>query len=73
VEGARSKGEILFIDQRQLLTFDYVRAPLVVEYEKKLLQDRALSANQSYFQPFYEDLAQHRFSLIYKQPLEDRL
>jgi len=70
VEGARSKGEILFIDQRQLLTFDYVRAPLVVEYEKKLLQDRALSANQSYFQPFYEDLAQHRFSLIISSPLK---
>ena len=70
VEDARPKGEILFIDQRQLLTFGYIRVPLVVEYEKKLLQDRALSANQSYFQPFYDDLAQHRFSLIISSPLK---
>jgi len=57
-------GEVLFIDQRQLLTFGNIQAPLVPEYEKKLLMDRALANDSAYFAEFYEDLANHRFSLI---------
>lgn len=57
-------GEVLFIDQRQLLTFGNIRVPLVPEYEKKLLMDRALANDSVYFAEFYEDLANHRFSLI---------
>ena len=42
---ARSQGEILFMDQRQLLTFGYVRnVPLVPEYEKKVLMNAAMGA-----------------------------
>ena len=70
VEKARAHGEILFIDQRQLLTFGYIQVPLVVEYEKKLLQDRALSKNETYFKSFYDDLKNHRFSLIISSPLK---
>jgi len=70
VEKARAHGEILFIDQRQLLTFGYIQVPLVVEYEKKLLQDRALSQNETYFKSFYDDLKNHRFSLIISSPLK---
>jgi hypothetical protein len=63
-------GEVLFLDQRQLLTFGYVtEVALVPEYEKKVLMNEALSANAGYFQSFYKDLAAHRFSLIISERL----
>jgi len=62
-------GEILFIDQRQLLTFDSIQAPLVVDYEKKVLMNEALSQDSDYFSAFYDDLKMHRFSLIINEPL----
>ena len=71
VSEARSLGgEVLFLDQRQLLTFGYVRdVPLIPEYEKKLLMDRALSSNAGYFESFYTDLAARRFALIISEEL----
>ena len=67
---AQGQGDVLFMDQRQLLTFGYIRdVALVPEYEKKLMMDEALSSNAAYFQPFYKDLAAHRFSLIISDPL----
>jgi hypothetical protein len=71
---AASKGEILFMDQRQLLTFGYVtNVPLVPEYDKKVLIDQAMSENSAYFESFYNDLAAHRFSLIITSPLNRQL
>ncbi len=70
VKTAQSQGEVLFMDQRQLLTFGAIKdVRLVPEYEKKLMMDEALSSNAAYFQPFYRDLAAHRFSLIISDPL----
>jgi hypothetical protein len=70
VENAQTHGPVLFMDQRQLLTFGFVRnVPLVAEYEKKVMMNMALGANQAYFQPFYDDLAAHRFALIVSDPL----
>jgi hypothetical protein len=70
VQKAQPSGEVLFMDQRQLLTFGYVQnVPLVAAYEKKLLMDQALSGNRGYFQGFYKDLAAHRFALIVSSPL----
>ena len=70
VDEAKLKGEVLFMDQRQLLTFGYVKdVPLVAEYEKKLLMDKAMGDNQAYFDNFYTDLQNHRFSLIVSEPL----
>ena len=67
---AKDMGEVLFLDQRQLLTFGYITdVPLVPEYEKKVLMNEALSANAEYFQSFYEDLAARRFSLIVSERL----
>ncbi len=66
----RTKGEILFIDQRQLLTFGTLRGiELVSEYEKKFLMDQAMAGNRDFFRQFYEDLEQKRFSLIISEPL----
>jgi hypothetical protein len=64
-------GEVLFMDQRQLLTFGYIKnAPLVADYEKKYMMDEALTGDSAYFQTFYRDLARKRFSLIVSEPLE---
>jgi len=66
----RSPGEILFIDQRQLLTFNTIKnVKLVPEYEKKVLMDMAMANDAAYFDSFYEDLETHRFSLILSQPV----
>lgn len=67
---AQKHGEVLFIDQRQLLTFGLAGpVALVPEYEKKHLMDEALAGNQAYFAKFYQDLADHRFALIVSEPM----
>jgi len=69
---ADQQGEVLFIDHRQLLTFGYVgKIKLVPDYEKKWLMDEAISGNDAFFIPFYEDLKQKRFALIVTEPLQD--
>ena len=74
IESAAPNGEILFIDQRQLLTFKYiVGIPLVADYDKKVLINQAMSADEAYFKSFYQDLASHRFSLIITNPLHERI
>jgi hypothetical protein len=63
-------GAVLFMDQRQLLTFGYIKnVPFIPEYEKKILMNEALSSNANYFTGFYDDLAKHRFALIISDPL----
>ena len=63
------KGEVLFIDHRQLLTFNQVESvPLVDQYEKKYLMDQAMADNEKYFNAFYKDLANKRFALIVNEP-----
>lgn len=70
VKRRKDSGEILFIDQRQLLTFGYIQdVPLVTDYEKKYLMDQAMSGNEAYFKNFYNDLANRRFSLIVTETL----
>ena len=66
-----ARGEVLFMDQRQLLTFGYVNpVPFVPEYEKKYMMDQAMASNAAYFQPYYRDLADRRFSLIVTEHLK---
>ena len=74
VELASTQGEVLFMDQRQLLTFGYVKSvPLIPDYDKKELINHAMSADASYFSEFYEDLAARRFSLIITNPLHEKI
>jgi hypothetical protein len=62
---ALPNGEVLFMDERQLLTFGEVTGiPLVADYEKKFMMDQAMAGNASYFDQFYADLRAQRFSLI---------
>jgi hypothetical protein len=66
-------GEVLFMDQRQLLAFGYISSiPFIPEYEKKYMMDQAMGNNSSYFQPYYHDLARKRFALIVTEPLKTR-
>lgn len=68
---AAQYGPILFLDQRQLLTFRYQQGvPLNPEYEKKYVMDQALSSNSVFFQQFVEDLAANKYALIVGE-LED--
>ncbi len=69
IDLAGAKGEVLFMDQRQLLTFGYVDVPLVPEYDKKVLINNAMSEDARYFERLYSDLAARRFSLIITSPL----
>ncbi|MBN8657636.1 MAG: hypothetical protein J0M11_18030 [Anaerolineae bacterium] len=70
VDYAKEFGDVLFIDQRQLLTFNYIQGvTLIPEYEKKMLMNEALSGHADYFSGFYQNLASQRFSLIITEPL----
>jgi hypothetical protein len=70
VAKAAQEGEVLFIDQRQLLAFGYLQGvPLEPEYEKKYLMDQAMAGNAAFFQEFFRDLEAKRFSMIVTEPL----
>jgi hypothetical protein len=67
---AQGQGDVLFMDQRQLLTFGFIEGVrLVPEYEKKRMMDEALSGNAEYFDDFYRDLSARRFSILISSPL----
>jgi hypothetical protein len=70
VDSSEALGEVLFLDQRQLVTFGYIKdEPFVPEYEKKFMMDQAMAANVDYFRAYYQDLARKRFVLIVSEPL----
>jgi len=70
VMNASQKGEVLFMDQRQIITFGHVGdLPLVTEYEKKVVMNAAMANDQVYFDQYYNDLKSKRFSLIVTEPL----
>jgi hypothetical protein len=58
-------GQVLFINNRHLLTFHQITGvPLVSDYELEELMEMAMSDNQTYLARFDNDLQMHRFSLI---------
>jgi hypothetical protein len=60
-----SQQEVLFISERQLLTFgDLDEFPLVPDYELLTLMELSISNNAEYLTHFYEDLKNQRFGLI---------
>ena len=70
VEGAvQQGGEVLFINQRHLLTFGYVDAPLAPDYELVFLMEMAMAANAPYLDAFHADLRSHRYAIIVSTPL----
>jgi hypothetical protein len=64
-EAVANGGEVLFITERQLITFDMVTGvTLVPEYEQSELMEMAMSRNRSYLEQFYTDMQTRRFTLI---------
>ncbi|NJN80289.1 MAG: hypothetical protein HC797_07365, partial [Anaerolineales bacterium] len=62
---ANHGGEILFITERQMITFDLVDGvTLVPEYEQAELMEMAMSENKAYLEQYYSDLKNRRFTLI---------
>ncbi len=65
VQSYSKSGEVLFIYQRQLLTFGLIpNVPVVPEDEVVSLMEMAISGNKPYLNKFYGDLANHRFAAI---------
>jgi hypothetical protein len=63
-------GNILFISERQLLTFHRINdIPMIPEYEKFFLMEMAMAGNNQYMGKFYDDIQNHRFILIVTEPV----
>jgi hypothetical protein len=63
-------GEVLFISQRHLLTFDKVQnVPLAPEDELVFLMEMAMSDNRAYLDTFSEAISSQRYSMIVSEPL----
>ena len=64
-EAVNNGSEVLFITERQLLTFDELKnVPLIPEYEQVELMEMAMSGNREYLEKYYSDLDDRRFALI---------
>lgn len=74
-QAATGRGEtVLFIADRHLLTFGYVReVPLFPEYEVVFLMEMAMAGHRPYLDVFHQALRNHDFGLIVTYPLETEL
>jgi hypothetical protein len=65
-QAASARGErVLFISQRQLLTFGLIRGvPLEPDYETVYLMEMAMAGNRPYLDRFHQLLEQRAFGLI---------
>jgi len=66
-------GDVLFISERQLLTFGELDLPVVPEYEKVFLMEMAMANNQDYLSSFREKLEEHAFVAIISDPLSTNI
>jgi hypothetical protein len=72
-QAVKQGGEVLFINQRHLLTFDYIQGiPLVPEDELVFLMEMAMSNNSAYLDAFHNDLARQRYAMIVSEPLSSQ-
>ncbi|NUM45105.1 MAG: hypothetical protein HUU38_10385 [Anaerolineales bacterium] len=69
-EATAHGGEVLFISERQLVTFGLVEAGLVENYEKIFMMEMAMANHPGYLGQFEEDLRAHRFALIITVPVQ---
>ena len=71
---AVKKGEVLFINQRQLFSFGDIKSvPLTTDYELVTLMEMVMSDNRPYLDKFHNDLRNHRFSMIVVESTSDHL
>jgi hypothetical protein len=58
-------GDVLFITERQLLTFGILEGvPLVEKFETVFLMEMAMSGNENYLNEFHENLSEQNYALI---------
>lgn len=70
VTKASGQGKVLFIGERQLLTFHYVSGiALVPDYERVFLMEMAMAANPQYLGKFHAQLKNHEFAMIVSDPI----
>jgi hypothetical protein len=62
-------GQVLFISERQLLTFHDIDAPLYPDYEKVFLMEMSMANNRPYLDIFQNDLKTQKFAVIVSHPL----
>jgi hypothetical protein len=63
-------GKVLFITERQLLTFHTLEGvPLEPDYEKVFLMEMGMSNNSPYLTTLYDYLHNQRFALIISEPM----
>jgi len=62
-------GKVLFISERQLLTFHYINAPLFPDDELVFLMEMSMANNKPYLDAFYNDLKNHKFAIIVSHPV----
>lgn len=67
-------GEVLFISERQLVTFGEIQnVSMVPEYEKVFLMEMAMGDNQGYLEEFYQQVNDHSFSAIVIDPISTNI
>ncbi|HWS24110.1 MAG TPA: hypothetical protein VN226_06735 [Anaerolineales bacterium] len=57
-------GEVLFINERHLITYGMIDVPLVHDYEAVTLMEMVMSGNSAYLERFNQDISTQRFSAI---------
>jgi len=68
-QAVQNGGQVLMINQRHLLTFDQIAAPMSPDYELVFLMEMAMAGNPAYLDAFHHDLESHRYALIIAEPL----
>jgi hypothetical protein len=67
---ALSGKDILFIGERQLVTFNVLpKIKLIPEYERVFLMEMAMAGNESYLDQFETDLRNRKYALIISEPV----
>jgi hypothetical protein len=70
---ANEGGKVLFIGERQLLTFNQVEdVPLIPDYERMTLMEMVMGSNEAYLNEFHQRIADQEFALIISEPLSIR-
>jgi hypothetical protein len=58
-------GDVLFITERQLLTFGIIQGiPLVEKFETVFLMEMAMAGNEKYLNDFHQNLSEQNYALI---------
>lgn len=68
-QSVQSGGQVLFISERQLLTFHEINAPLNPDYELVFLMEMSMANNRPYLDAFHGELKAHKYAIIVSQPL----